>query len=396
MINIGYFSHSNISTSETFIFDLIKGLALYRDFDVTFISGQKKAGTPLPNIQTINVGFADAHPKLVVRAYKIGQLRNKGEDLQLATEKWSANKALNKCKLPNIDVAYIEYATTAVLVYDYLLSKRIPYIIHVHGYDITSSLNNAAYKKEALKVLKGAKYIVAASYYIRNLLILLGCEEDMIKVIRLGVDTDKITPLKWEVRKTTQPSIIYLGRLTPKKHPIALLHTFSIVKKRIPKAKLTIIGDGELAFEVEERIQQLGLSESVTMLGALPREKAFPVLNTHWIYAQHSVTASSGDQEGFGISLAEAAAHELPVVSTLHNGIPENVINGETGFLVKEFDFEDMAEKIIYLIQNPTIAEKMGKAGRKHVQKLCPPNKRIEEIKKLILIAASQEHKKYI
>jgi glycosyltransferase involved in cell wall biosynthesis len=96
------------------------------------------------------------------------------------------------------------------------------------------------------------------------------------------------------------------------------------------------------------------------------------------------VTAKSGDQEGFAISLAEAALHEIPVVSTFHNGIPENVIDGETGLLVKEFDFEAMAEKIIYLIENPEIAEQMGKAGRKHILNLCEPERRISKIKELL------------
>lgn len=80
------------------------------------------------------------------------------------------------------------------------------------------------------------------------------------------------------------------------------------------------------------------------------------------------MTARSGDQEGFGISLAEAAALELPVVSTLHNGIPEQVINGETGFLVREHDYEAMAERLVHLLGTPDKAEKMGMAGSENIE----------------------------
>ena len=120
------------------------------------------------------------------------------------------------------------------------------------------------------------------------------------------------------------------------------------------------------------------------MRGVLNREESFPIMNKHWVYAQHSVTGPNGDTEGFAISLAEAALHGLPVVSTVHNGITENVLDGVTGFLVPEHDYEAMAEKIIYLIQNPDKAEYMGKAGKQHIMKICEPGRRIELIKDLL------------
>ena len=128
----------------------------------------------------------------------------------------------------------------------------------------------------------------------------------------------------------------------------------------------------------------LYLTSKVEMLGALPREKSFKILNDSWVYAQHSVTSLSGDQEGYAISPAEATLHELPVVSTYHNGIPEHVIDDKTGFLVKEYDYETMADRIIELIKNPTLSEKMGKAGRKNILDINNPQKRIMEISDLL------------
>jgi glycosyltransferase involved in cell wall biosynthesis len=150
------------------------------------------------------------------------------------------------------------------------------------------------------------------------------------------------------------------------------------VRKKIPDVKFTIIGDGPLLQDVKARISSLKLEKNITLMGALPRDKAFPIMNNHWIYAQHSVTAISGDKEGYAISPAEAAAHELAVVSTLHNGIPEHVKEGITGFLVPEFDYESMAQRIIQLIENPTLAEEMGKAGRENIITLNDPDKRID------------------
>ncbi|TCO06899.1 glycosyltransferase [Natronoflexus pectinivorans] len=391
MLKLAYLTHSNTSNSETFIADLINGLNLNQDIELTFISGNSISVKTDASYPIINAGFSDCKPSLKNRIYRISQLRNKGEQNLLNFEKWLAQKQLRKCKLPSFDIAFIEYATTAVLIAGYLEANRIPFIVHVHGYDITSATNNVAYKKDLEKLFAKAKYFIAASNYIKRRLILLGCDEEKIKVIHLGVSGENIYPQVWKEKTQKPPSIIFLGRLTEKKHPVALLHAFKIVRNQIPDATLSIIGDGYLKEIVLNTIVELNLKECVTIHGALSREESFPLLNNHWIYAQHSVTATSGDTEGFAISMAEAALHGLPVVSTIHNGIVENVIESKTGYLVPEYDYEAMAQKIIYLIQNPKIAEQMGKAGREHILKLCEPGKRVEKIKTLLFEAAKKQ-----
>lgn len=137
-------------------------------------------------------------------------------------------------------------------------------------------------------------------------------------------------------------------------------------------------------------IRELNLQNNIELLGAVNQDKAFFHLSRADIYAQHSVTSISGDQEGFPVSLAEAAAFSLPLVSTIHSGITENIQEGKTGFLVQEYDFETMAERIIYLIKNPKIAKQMGKAGREHILKLCKPGTRVDKITTLLFEVAGQ------
>ena len=381
-MKLAYFTHGDVSISETFIYDLIKGLD--KEFDLTFISGKKGEINKIISNQMAS-GYAESGGNMPYHVYKIGQvLGGKGFEYKGKAFQHFANKSLNKIK-EEFDVAYIEYSTSAVLLMDYLYEKNVPFVVHVHGYDITAATTYDTYYQQKLKELfNKANHFIAASYYMKRLLVLLGCPEDKISVIRLGIDGTKISPKSWEERLETNPKIVFLGRLTRKKHPIALLHAFKIVKDKIPNATLTIVGDGELSKDVESRIESLGLTDSVELLGALPREKSFKYLNESWIYAQHSVTALSGDQEGYAISPAEAALHELPVVSTYHNGIPEHVIDGKTGFLVKEYDYETMGERIIEFIENPDVAEKMGKAGRINILELNNPERRIKEISYLL------------
>ncbi len=289
------------------------------------------------------------------------------------------------------DVAYIDYGTVAALARSVLQELNIPFVVHFHGADITSALNNPAYRQALQQVFQTASALIVASDHVRRLLILEGAPAAKIHVVRLGVNLSGLQPLPWSERKRLPPSIVFLGRLTPKKHPIALLEAFALVKQQVPDAHLSIIGDGPELTRVQQRISSLDLSDAVTLYGALPRAEALAIVNRHWVFAQHSVTAPSGDQEGFGISLAEAAALELPIVSTLHNGIPEQVVDGKTGFLVREFDYEAMADYLAKLLFNPDSAEMIGKAGREKICELCKSKQRVQQIKELIQMKTVNE-----
>ena len=384
-LRVGYFCHSSISPSETFIYDLVKRLSSQESIDLFFVNGSLKPANVDFDLKTVVSGYYEKGKNLSFKAYSLGQIfGGNGYEWKNKVRKKVANIVLKKCNLPTFNVAYIDYATNAVLLMDYLTEIGTPFIVHLHGYDVTTALNDPQYRIDFNDLLKKASGFIVASHHIKRLMVLEGADPKKITVIRYGLDSSGIQPKNWAKRKETNPSIVFLGRLTPKKHPLALLQAFSIVQEKIPEAKLTIIGDGPLRKDIELRIKHLKLGENVELLGVLNREQSFPILNNHWIYAQHSVTSSVGDQEGFAISLAEAALHELPVVSTIHNGITENVEHNITGYLVPEFNYELMAEKIIYLIQHPDIAEKMGKEGRERILRICNQKTRIKKVTNLL------------
>ena len=87
------------------------------------------------------------------------------------------------------------------------------------------------------------------------------------------------------------------------------------------------------------------------------------------IFVQHSVTAPDGDVESFGISLVEAMSSGLPIVVTNHNGFPDTIIDGKTGFLVPEHDTSAMAERIAELLDDDELAVRMGQAGSEHARR---------------------------
>ena len=92
------------------------------------------------------------------------------------------------------------------------------------------------------------------------------------------------------------------------------------------------------------------------------------ILSNSDILLAPSITAHDKDQEGIPVVLMETMAMGLPIISTLHSGIPELVQDGISGYLVPERDVDALAEKLNYLIEHPELWSEMGKAGRAFVE----------------------------
>jgi len=115
-------------------------------------------------------------------------------------------------------------------------------------------------------------------------------------------------------------------------------------------------------------ISKLGVGDNIKLVGSKTHEEILGLLTESNIFIITSVTANDGDEETGVLVLKEAQAVGLPVISTLHNGIPEGVIDGKTGFLVPERDVSAITERLIYLIENPEMLPAIGRAGRKFIE----------------------------
>jgi colanic acid/amylovoran biosynthesis glycosyltransferase len=112
------------------------------------------------------------------------------------------------------------------------------------------------------------------------------------------------------------------------------------------------------------------------------------------MYVQHSRTAPNGDEEGMGVTFVEASARGLPIVSTRHNGIPDVVLDGRTGYLVPEGDVDAMAQRIIELAENSSLWSTMGRAGRAHVEEGFSLDRQVARTVE-VLAEAIQQHKRF-
>ncbi len=372
---IGWICNSSIGKSETFLID---NLSIIREIgDVKAYSGSRNPKKDHESIQQCD--FDDVPQRL----HHVIQKKITGIDPTVRRKRRRCVKQLlHGLKEYDPVVVWIEFGTTAHVAADLLRYLDKPFIIAVHGFDIKREFKDPYYQKEFTRIANLSESIVCASDHTKNLCIAAGVDDALCKVIRLPLDGQRNLPKNQS--QAHPASFVHLGRLVEKKGPLQTVMAFERVLNEIPDATLTIIGEGPLRQTVEERIHKTGIGDSIRLTGALPQSEALGLVQEQAIFCQHSVTGTDGDQEGFALSPAEAALMEMPVISTLYNGIPEHVIHGETGLLVREWDIEGMAKVMIELATNPEKALVMGKAGRQNILKLCDPSSRKAALESLI------------
>ncbi|MDA0748413.1 MAG: glycosyltransferase, partial [bacterium] len=197
----------------------------------------------------------------------------------------------------------------------------------------------------------------------------LGCPAQKVQVQALGVDLDRIPFVEPANRVDHAPVVLMYAALREKKGHVYGLRAFRKVQDAYPGVQVRVIGDGPLRGEIEEEIQKLGIAESVSLLGMLPHAVCTEELKRATVLLYPSVTAADGDTEGGApVSLIEAMASGLPVVSSQHADIPFVVPEGRCGLLAKERDVDGLAEALDAVLRSEDMRGKMAWAGRRHVE----------------------------
>ena len=258
-----------------------------------------------------------------------------------------------------------EYGTSGVLAFDACKHLKIPLIVHFHGFDASerATLRENAQTYPAL--FEAAAAIVAVSRAMQRQLVLLGASPEKVHYNPYGVDCEKF---KGAEPAKAAPIFLAVGRFVEKKAPHLTLTAFAEVQRAVPDARLRMIGDGPLLGQCRSLVRELGINEFVTFFGTQQPSFVQHEMQKARCFVQHSVVASSGDSEGTPVGILEAGASGLPVVSTRHGGIPDVVIEGETGFLVAENDVDGMAQRMVQMATSPDLAGMLGHRARKHIQ----------------------------
>ncbi|MGB6478068.1 MAG: glycosyltransferase family 4 protein [Candidatus Sulfotelmatobacter sp.] len=233
----------------------------------------------------------------------------------------------------------------------------LPYVVQGHGIDLSAALRKPGIAEKYL-AFKSARAILTRCEFHRQRLIKLGLPAGKIHVNFGGVEVPAQLPQRGPEACKRFLAIAYL---VPKKGPIYLLEAFRLAAAQDREITLDIIGGGPLFPAVSQFVHACGLKDRVRLHGIASEETKQRLLRECGVFVQHSITnPETGDEEGLPAAIQEAMAHGMAVVSTRHAGIPEAVLEGETGLLVDEGNVEDMARALLRVTSSAFV---LGSAG---------------------------------
>jgi glycosyltransferase involved in cell wall biosynthesis len=283
------------------------------------------------------------------------------------------------------DVVLAEWGPVAMRCMEACAIARVPLVAHFHGYD--TSVRKVLTEYGGYRDLfPRAAALVAVSHAMERKLIELGAPPEKVHYNPYGVDTAAFVPGRPDL---APPVFVAVGRFVEKKAPHLTVLSFAEVHRLMPEARLRMIGDGPLLESCKNLARALRLGDAVEFLGSMNTGQILQELPKARCFVQHSIEAQDGDSEGTPNVVLEAGACGLPVVSTTHAGIPDVVLDGETGFLVPEFDIRTMADRMACFARSPDRARAMGVAARARIEQLFTVERSIEGLHRILVAAAS-------
>lgn len=194
--------------------------------------------------------------------------------------------------------------------------------------------------------------LAVVSESTRQELIQKGFNSAALYLVGNAVDHEAY-PYRPELR-SPQPMIGYFGRIKKYKSVDHLIRAFAMVIQVIPTARLLIVGDGDYLSVLQKLVKQLKLEQVAHFTGAINHKEKIEYLNRMWLAVNPS------PKEGWGLTVIEANCCGVPVVAANSPGLRDSVIDGQTGLLYPYGDVEALAERLIRLIQNDLLRQRLA------------------------------------
>jgi phosphatidylinositol alpha-1,6-mannosyltransferase len=199
--------------------------------------------------------------------------------------------------------------------------------------------------------------------------------EDRLHQLTPGVDPSLFRPgagrdrIRERLGVGSSPVVVCVSRLMPRKGQDTLIRCWPAVLAAVPDARLVIVGGGPSRERLTRLAVDLGVSGSVTLTGSVP----FDDLPAHYaagdVFAMPCRTRGGGlDVEGLGIVYLEASSTGLPVIAGDSGGAPDAVLQGKTGFVVDGRDASALSDRVVRLLTDHELAQRMGERGRAWVE----------------------------
>ena len=273
-----------------------------------------------------------------------------------------------------------------------LLARKflgIPYVVYCHGSDVYLPWK---FKKIiSAMIFNEAGAVIALTDDMKNEL-KKNCKKDII-VIPNGIDPEKFEGFPKQIIRDKfkiqfkEKIIVFVGGLRPVKGVKYLIEAFSIINQKNSDVKLFLVGDGLERRKLEDAVKKADLEKKVNFIGQVENNEIPKYMSISDIFVLPSLS------EGLPVVILEAMACGLPIVATKAGGMPEVVKDGENGFLVEPKKPEQIAEKVLLLLRDDELREKISNNNREKAKKYSWINA-VDKIEKIYSEVIVKKHGK--
>lgn len=281
-------------------------------------------------------------------------------------------KLLTFSELNQIEIVHAHFANVGWYFRDIPRGLKVPYIISFYGWDYEClPFTNPIFKKRYQLLFQHATLFLCEGEHGRRILERMGCPAYKIKVQKLGVKISEISE-HHRIKNRNTLTLVQIATFNEKKGHLFALKAFHQILPTCPNMHLTLVGpegDPGVKFQVLQFIKENGLSSNVKVLDEVCFSRLHEFLKDYQVFIHPSHYAGNRDCEGGApIVLLDAQATGLPVISTFHCDIPDEVIDQKTGFLAEEGDIFRLARIIqkFYEMDNLTYQE-FSRNARNHI-----------------------------
>jgi phosphatidyl-myo-inositol dimannoside synthase len=260
--------------------------------------------------------------------------------------------------------------------------RGVPYVVLVHGSDVLRG--GALYQAVVRWTLGGARFLCTNSEHTRQILEDKGFDPARLRVVHPGVDVRALAPSRcaeekaqWESNLKGRFVVLGVGRLIRRKGFLEFIEqVMPRLREAQPEILFLLVGeDAGASLMHKERMKdqlaaavaRLGLENHVRLLGSLEDRALAGLLHRTDLFVMPCLQVE-GDVEGFGIVFMEAALGGAPSVATRVGGIPDAVVDGETGLLVEPGDPAAMADAILRLVRDPELRARLAAAAARRAR----------------------------
>ena len=261
------------------------------------------------------------------------------------------------------DLLHVYFGHTGVHLLPFLRRWPRPAVVSFHGMDVQTRADRPGYEASLRALLQEISLVLVRSESLRERVVALGADPEKVRLNRTGIPLEAF-PFRDRPRPVGEAwHLVQACRLIEKKGLEVALRAFARFAATRPLARFTIAGEGPLRAALDHLVSELNIGSQVTFTGFLNQDGLRDLYHQAHVFVHPSQMTADQNQEGIPNSMLEAMATGLPVVATLHGGIPEAVRQQKTGILVPERDENGLVASLEQLVSTPELWETMGRAA---------------------------------